>query len=285
MPQKMTREDAIKQFGLHYEPGLSALDLRLQRPTSLAGRIAELAERKVSNTITLVESLGPATETFHFRTIEEAAAHLVANRRAELEKRRDAIKDLLANDEAAALKAAPASRNLSAVFETAAQALKTIDQALAQEFTIKVNALKDELSLPSPLLNVGDTVHVLRKTSGLPVLTTETVAARDMRGSLPFAGALDVSVNYIFGKNSAAVPEKNSATFVFATESNDKSPAGVIAAGANILAFTRAKDAKAAMRDIVSNKLEQLDAERQSLINALRNEGLSPRRKPRSPKN
>jgi hypothetical protein len=148
-----------------------------------------------------------------------------------------------------------------------------------------VSPLKEELTLPSPLLNVGDTVHVLRKTDSLPVLTTETVAARDMRRGLPFAGSLDISVNYIFGKDGTASAEKNRDEFVFATEDNGKSPAGVIAAGANILAFTRAKDAKAAMRDIVSNKLEQLDAERQSLISALRNEGLSPRRKPRGPKN
>ncbi|MFN7113672.1 MAG: hypothetical protein ACK4PK_04855 [Alphaproteobacteria bacterium] len=285
MPQKISREDAIKRFGLHYQPGLDGIDIRLDQPRSLADRLSALTDRKVSNTITLVENLGPASEDFHFRTVGEAAVHMAAEQRAALQRRRDAIKALLQDDEAAALQASPASRNLSAIFENAAQTLKDIDQALTQNVTIKVRPLKDEISLPSRLLDVGDTVYVLRETNALPVLTTESVAARNLDGFVPFGNKYDVSVSYVFGKPAAGAPEKNNDTYVYAIEDDSNRPAGAIAVAANTVAFSRAADAKAALRDIISNKIEQLDAERQSLVNTLRQEGLSPRRKPRSPKN
>lgn len=291
MPKKISREDAIKQYGLHYQPGLGDLDLNLHPPRTLAEKIAHLAERAVPNTITVVETLGPATEDFHFRTIEEAAAALAAEKRAELEDRRDTLnglmlRSLLENEAAAeAGKPVPHNSSLSPVFEKATATLDKIDEVLASDFTVNVKKLKDQITLPGRILDVGDTVYVLRKTDSLPVLTTEAVAAREMRPGLPFAGANDVSVNYVFGKDGKAAPEKNGNTFVFAAEDDGKHVKGIVGAGANILAFARAADAKAALRDIVKEKIEQLDAERQSLVNILRHEGLSPRRKPHGPKN
>lgn len=289
MPKKISREDAIKKYGLHYEPGLGELDLNLHPPHTLAEKIAQLAARTVSGSITVVETLGSAQESFHFRTIEEATAALAAEKRAELEDRRDTLNGLmlrshLENEAAAeAGKPLPLDSSLSAAFEKAAAALDKIDEILANDFTVNVRTLKDQIAVPERILDVGETVYVLRKTDTLPVLTMETVAARDISGFSPF-GKYDVSVSYIFGKAGAPVPEKNSKTFVFAAEDQQNRAPGLVATAANTLAFTRSTDAKAALRDIVSDKLDQLDAERQSLVNALRSEGLS-HRKPRGPQN
>lgn len=292
MPRNVPREDAIKEYGLHYEPGLSdisTLDLHASAPRTLAERITRYAQRSVSDTVTLVETLGPATEDFHFRTAKDAAARLIAERRQTLKETGNALSNLISSPEAIAALTQEAQtqkpdseRSLAIAFGLAAAKIEEISKVLQKGFKTDIRPLQDVIALPEKILNVGDTVHVLRKTDTLPVLSTEKVAARDISGFAPFS-TLDVSVKYILAEQGAAVPVKNSDTFVFAAEDDGKRVKGVVGVGRNILAFARAADAKAALRDIVSEKIEQLDAERQSLVNTLRHEGLSPRRKPRGP--
>lgn len=274
--KKLSREKAIEQFGLSYAPSLAHLDLDLHRPTDLAGKLRKAATTHISSKILLVETLGAPTESFHFASVEDAAKALIEERRNHYAAQKEKLREMMQAPEAqAALAAAltqpvtPDRIPLAQAFEAATQTIEKIEKTLAADFTVEVTPLKPTLTIPDPILNVGDKAFVLHETNQAPEITPVTIAAREI-SDFAFGTPADISATYTY-KLGATDQTANNAT-------SPKIP-GIVANGNKQMLFTDKGLAKAAFGKIVNEKLDRLEAERAALTKALRQQKIR-RQKP-----
>lgn len=287
--QTMTREQAVAALDIHYAPTLDHLDtshLLAPRPQTTTAKLMRLARFDASTVIGITEELGAARESYQFKTIEEAQEKLSASRREHYQQHRSAITTLLMDEatqaaltqEEAAGKDAP--KPVTTAAAKAAATVKAIDAALHAGFSFQLRTLKDSLTLPAQILNVGQTVYVLRDTDSAPKLKQEQVFARDVVPA--FFGGLSAQFSYAVttdGKAPAATAQDDARIFAAAGRDNERP--GLVAAGKNMLVFNNVAAARAALRDIVSEKLDAADAARDKLTESLREQGL--KRKPKGP--
>lgn len=284
--QTMTREQAVATLDIHYAPTLDHLDtshLLAPRPQTTTAKLMRLARFDASTVIGITEELGAAHESYQFKTIEEAQEKLSASRREHYQQHRSAISTLLMDEatqtalaqEQAAGKDAP--KPVTTAAAKAAATVKAIEAALDAGFSFELRSLKDSLTLPAQILNVGQSVYVLRDTDTLPKMSEERIAARDVAPA--FFGGLSAQFNYTLTQNGKAPDAaQKDAEHVIAT-TRDDAPKGLSATGKNILVFNSKAAARQALRDIVSEKLDAADATRAALSQTLKAQGLT-RRKP-----
>ncbi|HRJ65720.1 MAG TPA: hypothetical protein PLW48_01165, partial [Alphaproteobacteria bacterium] len=277
--QTMTREQAVATLDIHYAPTLDHLDtshLLAPRPQTTTAKLMRLARFDASTVIGITEELGAARESYQFKTIEEAQEKLSASRREHYQQRRSAITTLLMDEttqtalaqEKAAGKDAP--KPVTTAAAKAAATVQSIDAALAETFTFNLRPLKDTLTLPAQILNVGQSVYVLRNTDTLPTMSEERVAAREVTPA--FFGGLSAQFNYTLtqnGKAPTSAQKDKDAEHVIAT-TRDDAPKGLSAAGKNILVFNSKASARETLRAIVSEKLDAADAQRAALSQTLK---------------
>lgn len=286
--QTMTRAEAIAALDMHYAPSLEHLraqDLLAPRPQTLDGQLLRLARFDASTVIGITEELGAARENYQFSDIETAQEKLAADRRAHYAQHRSTITTLLMDEKTQEALAQEKTfgedkpKPVTAAAARAAATVQSIDAALAESFTFNLRPLKDTLTLPAQILNVGQGVYVLRDTDTLPKMSEERIAAREITPA--FFGGLSAQFNYTLTQNGQApeaAQKDKDAEYVIAT-TRDDAPKGLSAAGKNILVFNSKAAAREALRDIVSDKLDAADAQRAALSQTLKAEGLT-RRKP-----
>lgn len=274
--KELSRQSAIEQFGLRYEPSLKNTDLSLHQPTDLTGKLLKAAATHVSSIIIVNEALGTASRSFHFTSVEDAAKKLIEERRNHYMAQKEKLRDMMQAPEAqAALQSAltqpvtPDHIPLAKAFQTAAQTIEKIDQVLAAGFTLEVTPLKPTLKVPDPILNVGDQAFVIHETNKTPAITPVTIAAREI-SDFTFGTTADISATYTYKLGTADQTADISTA--------PKMP-GIVATGDKQLVFTDKGLAQAAFSKIVSEKLDRLDAERAALTKALRQQKI-PRQKP-----
>ncbi|HRI76775.1 MAG TPA: hypothetical protein PLX33_07290 [Alphaproteobacteria bacterium] len=285
--QTMSRAEAIAALDMHYAPSLERLhaqDLLAPRPQTLEGQLLRLARFDASSVIGITEELGAARESYQFSNIDTAQEQLAADRRAHYAQHRSTITTLLMDEKTQEALAQEKTlgedtpKPVTAAAAKAAATVQSIDAALAETFTFNLRPLKDTLTLPAQILNVGQSVYVLRNTDTLPTMSEERVAAREVTPA--FFGGLSAQFNYTLTQNgkapTSAQKDKDAEHVIAATR--DDAPQGLSAAGKNILVFNSKAAAREALRDIVSEKLDAADAQRAALSQTLKAQGLTRRK-------
>ncbi len=288
--QTMTREQAVAALDIHSAPSLGhldAADLLAPKPQTPEGKLLRLARINVSSTIGITEELGQARESYQFASLADAQEKLATSRREHYLQHRSAITTLLMDEstqaalaqEQAAGKDAP--KPVTAAAAKAAATAKAIDDALDAGFSFELRPLKETLTLPAQILNVGQSVYVVRDTHDLPKMSQEQVISRDVVPA--FFGGLSAQFSYALTTNGQAAPDaanKDDAR-IFAAAGRDDAPAGLAATGKNMLVFNSIAAAREVLRNIVSEKLDAADTARHALTQSLREHGLT--RKPKGP--
>jgi hypothetical protein len=284
----MTRKEAIEFFGVHYEAALPRLQLSRSVPQTPAQKLEKLADFDVTGKAVIVEALGQAQESFHYRSVKDAADSLLTAQQQSYAQRRDALRDALNQQETKDLVAAEAALDKNApkpmtdAFNKAAATINAIDRALEAGIKVEMLPLKEQLRVPAHILNDGQEVQVLRGTDGIPQLTAEHIRKREITTPL-FACQYDVSIIYTVGDKDGPVPQKNSTHFAMAHSPHDKDPANMYAAGKNMMVFAYAADAKRALQNILSDRLDHLDALKKQVSKELDKHGLKRRAKTKAP--
>lgn len=278
--QTMSRTNAIDLLGVHYESRLDGLSLREAKPVTLAEKLLHLANFKADGIVHVREDLGTKQQEYEYATAEEAAANIGADMRTRYQARYDAINTLAFADETAEVLADATNPAQQAVRTAYTKALSTqhdIDAALRTGFTVEVHALKETLELPATILTAGDKVHVLRGTDAIPALTEETVISRS---AVPaFFDSLAAHFSYALSGAPQPAPANGNddGTVISVGPKSPHAQEKLAATGKNTLVFNDAAAAKAALRDIVSDKLDALDTQKAALSQALGNAGLTRR--------
>ncbi len=276
--QTMSRTDAIALLGVHYESRLDGISLREAKPKTLADKLLHLADFKADGIVHVREDLGAKQEDYEYATADEAAAEIAASMRSRYQARYDEINTLAFADETAAVMADATNPAQAAVRTAYAKALSTqhdIDAALRTGFTVEVHALKETLELPAAILSPGDKVHVLRGTDAIPTLSEETVISR--RATPAFFDSLATHFSYALSGAQPSPANNNDDTVISVGPKSPHTQDGLAAAGKNTLVFNNAAAAKTALQNIVSDKLDALDAQKAALSQALGSSGLKRR--------
>lgn len=276
--QTMSRTDAINLLGVHYQSQLESLSLREAKPKTLEEKLLHLAGFKADGVIRIREELGEKQETYQYATAQEAADVIAADMRERYQKRYDEIAALALGDEAKQAIADatnPAQQAVRAACTKALSTMHDLDIALRGGFTLDVHALKDTLELPAEILSVGQTVHVLRHTDAIPAISEETVTRRS---AIPdFFSRLSARFDYALTGTASTATAKSEEVILSVDPNTQHAYEGLAATGKNVLVFNKAAAAKTALQDIVSDKLDALDAQKAALSQTLGNAGLKRR--------
>ncbi len=280
--RQVKKEDAIREYGVHYVPSLDGFgfDLHSERAPveprdALAKKLEKLSESPFDGTIHMIEKLGAPTQDFHFKDLQDVHQRYETEKRAGYQQTFEALGETMTDPANVALleKAAKSEKTeqqrLKAAFEKAYEKLVGLEAFLSSRLSFKVGItyLDDVVTLPDTIAQAGDTVYVVKDDGkAIPSLVEGIIVKREFSSS--FWGKIDFAAHYEIdaGDPPPGPNARIDKTYVSFSEGSPKAPAGGVAGGLDKIAF----NTKAAAEKHIGNALDARETELKAQMKQIR---------------